>query len=53
MKIKWWKLWAKALGEKALPINSDADKVAIIRTVLVLIQILTCFFIIGNVVRHW
>lgn len=48
-----WRLWAKALGEKASPDNREADKIAIIRTVIVLVNFLTCFFIMANVVRHW
>ena len=48
-----WKLWAKALGEKALPDNKESDKVAIIRTIIVLIYIITNFFIIAGVLRHW
>jgi len=48
-----WRIWAKALGEKASPDNREADKIAIIRTVIVLVNFLTCFFIMGNVVHHW
>jgi hypothetical protein len=48
-----WKLWAKALGEKASSDNKEADKVAIIRTIIVLIYIITNFFIIAGVLRHW
>lgn len=48
-----WNLWAKALGEKAAFCNSDADKVAFIRTVLIAQAIITNFFIIANAIRHW
>jgi hypothetical protein len=48
-----WKLWAKALGEKASSDNKEADKIAIIRTIIVLIYIITNFFIIAGVLRHW
>jgi hypothetical protein len=48
-----WRLWAKALGEKAGNTDAEADRVAYIRTVIVLIYIITNFFIIAGVVRHW
>ena len=48
-----WRLWAKALGEKASENNKEADTVAIIRTVIVLVNFATCFFIMSNVIRHW
>lgn len=50
---KAWKLWAKALGEKALPANNDADKVALIRTIIVLSYFITNCFIVAGVIRHW
>jgi len=48
-----WRLWAKALGEKASPNNREADKIAIIRTIIVLVNFTACFFIMANVIRHW
>jgi hypothetical protein len=48
-----WRLWAKSLGEKASPDNSEADKVAIIRSCIVLIYIITNMFIVAGVIRHW
>lgn len=48
-----WKLWAKALGEKAYPCNKDADKVALIRTFIVLVYIMTNFFIVAGIIHHW
>jgi len=48
-----WRLWAKALGEKNGKSNSEADKVAIIRTIIILSYILTNMFIIAGVIRHW
>jgi hypothetical protein len=48
-----WGLWAKALGEKQGKTDSDADKVALIRTAIVLFYITTNLFIIAGVVRHW
>jgi hypothetical protein len=48
-----WKIWAKALGEKAGSSNREADNVAIVRTLIVLCYIITNFFIIAGVIRHW
>lgn len=48
-----WRLWAKALGEKTGKNDFEADKIACIRTVIVLIYIITNFFIIAGVIRHW
>jgi len=48
-----WRLWAKALGEKNGKSNSEADKVAVIRTIIIMSYILTNMFIIAGVIRHW
>ena len=50
---KLWHIWAKALGEKTGATNQEADKVALIRTVIVLTYIVTNLFIIAGVIRHW
>ena len=49
----YWTLWARALGKKAHDNDWQADKVAIIRTVIVLSYIITNCFIIAGVIRHW
>lgn len=51
--MKYWRLWAKALGEKASPDDREADRVAMIRTAIVLCYIITNCFIIAGVIRHW
>jgi hypothetical protein len=48
-----WRLWAKALGEKASDNDAEADEVAIFRTVLAAINLVTCIVIIAGVIRHW
>jgi len=53
MMQRFWRLWAKALGEKASNNNVDADRVAIIRTVIMLIYLITNIVIMAGVVRHW
>jgi hypothetical protein len=53
MMRKFWRVWAKALGDKASNSDKEADIIATIRTVIILINIATAFFIMANVVRHW
>ena len=48
-----WRLWAKALGEKASNHDGEADKVAFIRSCIVLSYFITNLFIIAGVIRHW
>ena len=48
-----WRLWAKALGEKSGSSDEESDRIACIRTVIVLSYVLTNIFIILGVVRHW
>jgi hypothetical protein len=48
-----WRLWAKALGEKASDVNREADHVALLRTIIVLSYIITNLFIVAGVIRHW
>lgn len=48
-----WRLWAKALGEKAGNSSSEADKIAYIRTVIVLTYIITNLFIISGIIHNW
>jgi hypothetical protein len=48
-----WYIWAKALGEKAHDDEHTADRVAVIRTVIVLSYLITNLFIVAGVIRHW
>jgi len=48
-----WRLRAKALGEKHGKDDSESDKIAIIRTIIVVCYITTNLFIIAGVIRHW
>ena len=52
-KAKLWRLWAKALGEKTGATDQEADRVALVRTLIVLSYIITNLFIIAGVIRHW
>lgn len=48
-----WRLWCKALGEKVGKNNKEADKVAVIRTIIFATYLITNLFICAGVVRHW
>jgi hypothetical protein len=50
---KLWRLWANALGAKAGKSDSEADVVAVIRTLIIVSYIVTNCFIIAGVIRHW
>ena len=52
-KKTMWRLWAKALGEKASKNDRESDHVAHIRTVIFLTYLITNLFIIAGVIRHW
>lgn len=46
-----WRLWAKSLGEKLGKNNKEADKIAIIRTIIFATYFITNIFIVYGVVR--
>ena len=48
-----WRLWAKAIGEKASENQTEADTVALIRTIIIVSYLITNCFIIAGVIRHW
>ena len=48
-----WRLWAKALGEKLGNTDKEADKIALIRTIIIVSYIVTNIFIVAGVIRHW
>jgi hypothetical protein len=48
-----WRLWAKALGDKQGRHNKEADIVALFRTLIILIYIITNLFIIAGIIHHW
>ena len=48
-----WRIWAKALGEKAGKHNREADKVAIVRTFIFASYLMTNIAIVANAWRHW
>jgi len=48
-----WRLWAKSLGEKEGTTDREADQIAMIRTVVVLVNFITCFVIIAGNIHSW
>ena len=48
-----WRLWCKALGQKASKKDYEADQVAVLRTVIFATYLITNIFIVSGVVRHW
>ena len=50
---KYWRIWAKALGEKSGSSDKEADNIALIRTFILLCYIVTNMFIVAGVIRHW
>jgi len=50
---KVWRLWAKALGEKATKCDRESDTVARIRTLIFVSYLVTNVAIVANAVRHW
>jgi hypothetical protein len=50
---KIWHIWAKALGEKQGKTDADADRIALVRTLIVVSYIITNLFIVAGVIRHW
>jgi hypothetical protein len=48
-----WRIWAKAIGQKDGRSDREADIIATIRTVFVLLAIATNIAIIAGIIRHW
>jgi hypothetical protein len=47
---QFWRIWAKALGEKA---NQNADAVALVRTLLITQAVITNILISINILINW
>lgn len=50
---KLWRLWAKALGAKAGENDKEADIIALFRTGITLVYLITNIIIVLGVWRHW
>ena len=49
----WWRVVAKALGEKAHQHDRIADQVALVRFFILAAYMTTNIFICAGVIRHW
>ena len=47
-----WTIWAKALGSKAFDEDHRADKVALVRSAIVVFELVVGMFIILNAVAN-
>jgi len=52
-KKSYWRVWAKALGQKGSKDNREADIIAIVRTFIFITYLITNIAIVANAVRHW
>ena len=48
-----WRTWARALGEKASENDQEADRVARIRTAIVIYAVTVDTFILLNILKGW
>jgi hypothetical protein len=48
-----WRIWAKTLGQKASKHSREADRIALIRTLIFFSYFFTNLFICAGVLRHW
>ena len=49
-----WKIWQYALGSYSDDKTAEYDNIiTVIRSVIVLVNFITCFFIIAGVIRHF
>ena len=64
MLKRLWLIWARTVDHRIgktdddkpdIPIltNEDAGYSLLIRTIIVIVNLITCFFIVANVIRHW
>ena len=53
VKNKLWRIWTKALGQKERRTDAEADCIALIRSLIVALYIVTNLFIMTGIMRHW
>lgn len=46
-------MWAKALGQKDGSCDREADVIALIRTILIIVTLGTNLAIVAGIIRHW
>ena len=47
-----WRIWAKALGAKTGTTDEEADKVALVRSAIVIFELIVGVFIILNAIQN-
>ena len=52
-KLTPWELWCKTIGNKISDDPREADFAAVWRTIWIAVNMITCFTIIANAIRHW
>ena len=52
MSNRIWEYWCKAIGTKAYEDSNKSDMVAVIRTLWILLHIVTCLAIILNAIAN-
>jgi hypothetical protein len=54
VKGKAWKIWKYTIGSFSddKTVEHD-DAIAILRTCIVLVNFITCFFITANIIHNW
>lgn len=50
---KAWRIWCKAIGDKSGATDTEADYIALVRSVIVGLNFVTCLFIIAGVIHNW
>ena len=54
MVSKFWTIWKYSIGSFSDDKTEDYDNyVAVIRTFVVLVNVVCAFFIIGNIIHNW
>ena len=51
--MRFWRIWAKALGDKSGRTDNESDMIAVIRTLIIISYFITNLFIVAGVIRHW
>lgn len=51
--MKLWRIWCKTMGSRISDSDIESDIAAVIRTFYWILNVITCFFIIANCLRHW
>jgi hypothetical protein len=54
VKGKIWTIWKYTIGSFSDEKTAEYDNVvAVLRTLIVLVNFVTCFFIMSNIVHNW